>query len=152
MVGGGAGWHNLRPHASLGGVPHPHPAGAMTQHEARPTRGSREALANEWARPSPRPRELRWALESGLSLLLLHPSPTSFAASPPPPTQGQRGVVPTAPPPAAAGQHRASLRPCETAGAGGRLRLGASGEGDRGRTSRHSLCSASERQMQKIQK
>lgn len=123
------------------------PARAMTQHKARPTRGSREARAPESARPEPRPREPGRALPGGCGLLRhLHPAPARHAEAP--------GARPDRAQPRASGAHRAPSKRREPARSRWALPPRLSwGEGDSGRARRHSLCSASERQMQrKIQK
>lgn len=108
------------PHLSLRLRPVPHLPSAMTQHKARSTRGSREARAPESRGP-------RHALRSSAGRSTLGVASSSTSIPPPPPCWGQRESVPTAPQPRSSGARTAPLSPCEAAGAGGHLRLGAPG-------------------------
>ncbi|XP_027454632.1 translation initiation factor IF-2-like [Zalophus californianus] len=82
----------------------------MTQHKARPPRGSREARATpSGAGPAP---------ASGHSPLL-PPTSNGSAEPPPDPDAAAQGGRP--------GARRTPLGPCETTGADARLRLGARG-------------------------
>lgn len=120
------------------------PAGAMTQHKARPTRGSREARAHESARPAPRPRGPGQRSHLGAAPSSLPPL-TVPQSHRPTPMQGRREGARTSPQPGrlwSAQDAAGSLRDS-------RGRWAPPGDGDRGGARRHSLCSASERQMQR---
>lgn len=120
--------------------PLPTPAGAMTQHKARPTRGSREARAPESSRQAPRPRELGPHSHLGTAPSSLPPL-TVPQSHPPTPMLGQReGAWERA------GRRWVPARQPELMRASA---LALPGEEDRGSARRHSLCSASERQMQR---